>query len=90
MVGTAVGGIADSVVDGVTGDLVPPQDPAALGAALRTLLAAPELGARLGAAGRQRVLDRYTWPRVAAATAEVYTAVLDRRPRPVGPPLRRA
>ena len=39
VVATAVGGLIDTVVDGVTGDLVPPRDPRALGAALRRLLA---------------------------------------------------
>ena len=90
VVAAAVGGMLDSVVDGVTGLLVPPQDPAALAAALRPLLAAPELGARLGAAGRQRVLDHYTWPQVAAATADAYTAVLQGRPGSAVQPLRRA
>ena len=35
VVGTAVGGLTDTVVDGVTGDLVPARDPRALGAAIR-------------------------------------------------------
>ncbi|MBP2417674.1 glycosyltransferase [Microlunatus capsulatus] len=90
VVSAAVGGMLDSVGDGVTGLLVPPQDPVALAAALRRLLAAPELGARLGAAGRARVLERYTWPRVAAATADAYAAALERRPRAAAQPLRRA
>ncbi|NDZ55945.1 glycosyltransferase family 4 protein, partial [Streptomyces anulatus] len=36
------------------------------------LLADPELRARLGAAGRERVLARFTWARAAAGTAELY------------------
>ena len=39
VVGTAVGGLTDTVVDGVTGDLVPARDPHALGTAIRRLLA---------------------------------------------------
>src|SRR5690606_22947511 len=38
VVATAVGGLTDTVVDGLTGDLVPPRDPHALGTALRRLL----------------------------------------------------
>ncbi len=87
VVASAVGGLLDSVADGVTGRLVPPQDPAALRSALAALLPAADLRARLGAAGRQRVLQRFTWPRVAAATAEVYAEVRAAAPdrRPVAP-----
>lgn len=89
VVAAAVGGMLDSVADGVTGLLVPPQDPAALRSALATLLADPDRRAGWGAAGRQRVLERYTWPRVAAATAEVYAAVLDRQSQPASQRARR-
>src|SRR5690606_21157977 len=41
VVATAVGGLMDTVVDGFTGELVPPRDPNALGRALRHLLADP-------------------------------------------------
>jgi D-inositol-3-phosphate glycosyltransferase len=84
VVGAAVGGMLDSIADGVTGLLVPPQDPAALRVALASLLAEADLRSRMGAAGRERVLQRYTWPQVAAATADVYAevcaAALDRQP----------
>src|SRR5699024_813024 len=50
VVATAVGGQTDSVVDGVTGALVPPRDPDALAATLRGLLGDPARRARLGAA----------------------------------------
>jgi glycosyltransferase involved in cell wall biosynthesis len=68
------GGALPEVVgdDGVTGLLVPPGDPGALAGAIRTVLDEPELAARLSAAGRRRVLDRFTWQACAAATAEHY------------------
>lgn len=72
VVASAVGGMLDSVADGGTGTLVPPEDPVALRAAVQSLLADAGLRRRYGRAGRQRVLERYTWARVAAATAEVY------------------
>jgi glycosyltransferase involved in cell wall biosynthesis len=74
-VGTAVGGLLDTVVPGVTGELVPPRDAAALAAALRDLLADPDRRARYGAAGRARAVERYDWRTVAQQTQTVYRAV---------------
>jgi len=77
VVGAAVGGLLDTVLDGVTGRLVPPRDPAALAIAVRELLAHPERATAYGEAARKRVLDRYTWERVGIATAAVYQQLLD-------------
>lgn len=60
--------------DGVTGLTVPPGDAAALGEAVRTLLADDELRARLGAQGRQRVLAEFTMERMLDDTLGVYAA----------------
>src|SRR5215213_1443824 len=54
VVATAVGGLVDSVVDGETGDLVPPRDPGRLGEVLAALLADPARRAAYGAAGVTR------------------------------------
>jgi D-inositol-3-phosphate glycosyltransferase len=72
VVASAVGGLVDTVVDGATGLLVPPQDPAALAVALRRLLADDGLRAAYGAAGADRAHARYRWERVAADTEQVY------------------
>ena len=56
----------------MTGLLVPPDDPGALAAAIGRLLDDDELRRRLGAAGRQRVLGRFTWQVTAAGTAAEY------------------
>jgi D-inositol-3-phosphate glycosyltransferase len=72
VVGTAVGGLLDTVVDGVTGLLVPPRDPAALAAALRTLASDPGRRQRMGRAGAHRARARYDWATVAARTLAVY------------------
>ncbi|SDV03879.1 Glycosyltransferase involved in cell wall bisynthesis [Microlunatus sagamiharensis] len=72
VVASAVGGMLDSVADGETGLLVPPQDPAALAAALGGLLADPQRRAAYGRAGVVRARSLYSWDVVAAATAEVY------------------
>jgi D-inositol-3-phosphate glycosyltransferase len=79
VVATAVGGQLDTVVDGVTGTLVGPVagDPGddSLGAVVRGLLDDPARLERYGAAGRRRVLDHYTWSRVADGVARVYHEV---------------
>ena len=60
VVATAVDGIPEAVVDGVTGFLVPPRDPDALAAALLRVLRDPALARRMGEAGRQRALELFT------------------------------
>ncbi|MEV4712539.1 glycosyltransferase [Micromonospora sp. NPDC049374] len=75
VVGTAVGGLTDTVVPGVTGDLVPPRDPEALGAALRRLLDDPDRRRRYGVAAVDRIRTGYSWSRTAARLGAVYTAV---------------
>jgi glycosyltransferase involved in cell wall biosynthesis len=72
VVATAVGGLRDLVVDGETGLLVPPRDPAALRAALERLLADGELRRRLGAAGRERIRRHFSWDAATDATLAAY------------------
>jgi D-inositol-3-phosphate glycosyltransferase len=75
VVASAVGGLVDTVVDGVTGLLVPPRRPRDAAAALRKILASPARQQAMGVAGRDRAEMRYTWPRVARATAAIYQAL---------------
>ncbi|SNS63881.1 Glycosyltransferase involved in cell wall bisynthesis [Geodermatophilus pulveris] len=79
VVATAVGGLQDSVADGVTGDLVPPRDPARLGEVLGALLADDARRAAYGAAGVRRARARYRWARVVADTESVYRQVIASR-----------
>ncbi|AWL38172.1 MULTISPECIES: glycosyltransferase family 4 protein [Streptomyces] len=58
---------------------VPPGDADALATALGRLLGDAELRARLGAAGRARVLANFTWARAAAGTAELYRQAIAAR-----------
>jgi glycosyltransferase involved in cell wall biosynthesis len=58
--------------DGECADLVTPGDVGELHAAVSALLDEPERRARMGAAGRRRVLERFSWRAVAVATAEAY------------------
>jgi glycosyltransferase involved in cell wall biosynthesis len=73
LVATRVGALPEIVgSDNAAGLLVPPGDAEALAVALGRLLDEPELRARLGAAGRRRVQERFTWSAAAAGTAEWY------------------
>ena len=72
VVASAVDGIPEDVVDGVSALLVPPGDPAALAGALARLLAAPGLRRRLAAGARRLFAERFSAPAFAAALGEVY------------------
>jgi glycosyltransferase involved in cell wall biosynthesis len=72
VVATRVGGLLDLVLDGETGIVVPPRDPAALRSALERLLADPDLRRRLGTAGRDRARAQFSWERVTDATLAAY------------------
>ncbi|MEU3768457.1 glycosyltransferase [Amycolatopsis keratiniphila] len=76
VVATAVGGLTDTVVDGVTGMLVPPRNPVELAAALRRLLGDASLCESFGLAGADRVRARYSWDRVASDSLRAYGRVL--------------
>lgn len=65
--------------DGETCLAVPPADAGALADALGRLLGDPELRARLGAAGRERVLARFTWKQAAIGTAALYREAIEAR-----------
>ncbi|HEY7526701.1 MAG TPA: glycosyltransferase [Candidatus Limnocylindria bacterium] len=60
VVASAVGGIPEVVVDGVSGLLVPPGDPASLAAALARLATSPALRASMGDAGHRIVAERFS------------------------------
>ena len=85
VVGSAVGGLIDTIVDGRTGFHVPPRDPERLATTLRTLLRNPALRRRLGEAGAQRAAENYGHDQVATATLACY-----RRMLPVARPQRSA
>jgi starch synthase len=72
VVGSNVGGIPEVILDEQTGLLVPPADPAALAAAIGSLVGDPARAAAMGQLGRQRVAAEFSWPAVAAQTAALY------------------
>ena len=76
VIGSAVGGITYTVVDGETGFLVPPRNPEKLAERLHQLLSEPKLRQRMGQAARLRVEQEFTWPVVAMRTASLYDSLL--------------
>ncbi|MBF0093295.1 MAG: glycogen synthase [Alphaproteobacteria bacterium] len=86
VVGSKVGGIAEVVLDGETGFLIDakisptmphdPMDPkgfsAAMAGAINRLTRDPELQKKMGASGRKRVLDNYSWRSIAEQTLAMY------------------
>ncbi|HSV05851.1 MAG TPA: glycosyltransferase family 4 protein, partial [Candidatus Binatus sp.] len=72
VVASRVGGLVEAVAEEETGLLVAPGDASELGAALGRLAADAALRRRFGAAGRARVLARYTTARMAEGTLACY------------------
>jgi D-inositol-3-phosphate glycosyltransferase len=72
VIASSVGGLVDTVVDGVTGLHVPPRRADRIAAAALTLLGDEELRRELGAAGLRRARSRYGWERIARATLSCY------------------
>jgi glycosyltransferase involved in cell wall biosynthesis len=58
---------------------VPPKDSDALAAAIAQLLDQPERRCAMGRAGRERVLQHFTWRRAAERTVDVYREVISER-----------
>ena len=82
VIGTAVGGLNDTVVDGLTGDLVPARDPRALGGALRRLVNDKVRRFTYATAALDRARQAYSWRRVAAQVGSVYSVVTRRGSTP--------
>jgi starch synthase len=90
VVATAVGGIPEVVADGETGVLVPleldaddpmsPADPDRfardLASAVNRVMADPDLRARMGAAGRRRAMERFSWSSIADETVALYRSLV--------------
>ena len=74
---TSVGGLPELVKDGMTGLVVPPEDPATLARSISYLVDRPFLRERLGIAARQRILERYTKERMCADYLHLYGRLLE-------------
>jgi glycosyltransferase involved in cell wall biosynthesis len=73
------GGAIPEVVgrDGKTAALVPPADAGALAVMIAELLDDPARRASIGAAGRARVVERYSWQATARETVDLYREVIE-------------
>lgn len=77
VIASRLGGPMETVVDGRTGWLAPPGDPAALASLIRAVLEMPpEQRAAVGAAARADVLRRFSVQAMQAATLDVYRELL--------------
>jgi glycosyltransferase involved in cell wall biosynthesis len=86
VVAAAVGGLIDTVVDGVTGELVPPKRPEVLATTVRRLLDNPAQREAYGVAGMDRAHSRYSWDRIAIDILRVYEkALTEKAPAPARP-----
>ena len=79
VIASATGGLAQVVVDGVTGIQVPAGDARFLAHAIARLAAEPELRVAMGTAGRARVCENYGMEAMARGTLELYRACLHNR-----------
>jgi glycosyltransferase involved in cell wall biosynthesis len=78
VIGTAVGGLLDTVEPGVTGSLVPPGRPDLIAAAARRLLVDDDCRSRLAAEAAARAAARYDWRRVVEQVEDAYRATIAR------------
>jgi glycosyltransferase involved in cell wall biosynthesis len=69
---TNVASLPEVVEDGVSGFVVPPHDPVALGQRLRWLVDHPGQAAAMGAAGRRRIVERFQWAHVVRRCLDAY------------------
>jgi glycosyltransferase involved in cell wall biosynthesis len=76
VVASRIAGTPEQIVDGVTGILVPPGDPAALAVALGALAGEPDVRARMGDAGRERFAERFEACVAVEAYATLYRRLL--------------
>ena len=79
VVGTRVGGIPEVIDNGITGQLVPPSNAAAMASALKHYVEAPALARRHGLAGRDKVLRKYSMPAMVAAYQDMYDSLCERK-----------
>lgn len=77
VVASKVGGVPEIVLDGESGLLVPPADPAALRQALKKLLSDQDLRVKMGAVGQQRVREHFSLQRNVAETQALYEKLLN-------------
>lgn len=84
IVATRVGGNAEAIVDGNTGFLVPPRDPAALSTALANLILHDEMRLAMGEAGRRRVEQQFSHHQCVSHYRRLYENLISKERIPLG------
>lgn len=79
VISTRVGGIPEVVEDGITGLLVPPEDPKALAKAIAELIDNPALARRFGEKGRERVEKYFNAKTNTRQLERIYNQIIERR-----------
>ena len=79
VIATRVGGMIDIISEGQNGVLVERDDPKALAEAILELLCNPERRQAMGIYGRQKILELFTWQRIADSLFEKYRRLLERQ-----------
>jgi glycosyltransferase involved in cell wall biosynthesis len=77
-IGTRIGGIPETIEDGITGLVVPPADVAALAGALERILTDRELAKRMGQAGQARVRRLFSMGKMVSSLETLYESDLNR------------
>ena len=80
MVASRVGGLIDSVVDGETGILVAPDDPASLAKGILAILRDPDRARQLAKRGRHFMLERFTLRKTVESEHALYQKLLQQSP----------
>jgi len=75
-IATEIGAYREIAEHGEHAWLVPPRDPRALADAIRTVWQNDGLRARLGAAGRERIIEKFNWRKAAEETLAVYEEIM--------------
>jgi glycosyltransferase involved in cell wall biosynthesis len=76
VIATKVGGLPEVVVDGETGLLIPPGDVDALCRSIKNLVKHPDMRLKMGKAGRERVLERFTIEENVRRTEGIFLNIL--------------
>jgi glycogen(starch) synthase len=82
VVASDVGGLSEIVSDGITGYLIPAENPIILAQVLRDFLRDPVLAERLGKAGRSQAAARFPFHQHVCQHEHIYQMVVDRRRPP--------
>ena len=76
VIASAVGGLRESVLDGETGYLVPPRNPAAISESIEKLLSSPAIASKFGKNGRTRACEKYSLTNMAMKNEALYYEML--------------